>query len=556
MSAARRPRIAGVSLATVPVSPKTRWILLRVHDDEGRAGHGEATLQRREALVQAQVDRMAQACLGQAADPSAPRPWSALAGDALDRAAAVSAFDHALWDLAAHRAGVSLARLLGAEGDGDPAVPLYANVNRGLTARTPQAFAEAAAQACRAGFEVVKIAPFDEVDVHGRWGQPRAADASNVAPGLARVAAVRAAVGARALRVDCHWRFDPASAAGLMDRVAPLQLDWLECPVPEDAASLPAIRTLRDRANRLGMRLAGGEDGVGLRAFEPFLQAGAYDVLMPDIKYVGGLGEMQAVARAAAAAGVALSPHNPSGPVAHAVSTHACAALPALDRLELQFAESLLFETVLDGLPPADAGRQRLRARPGRGVEPARPAGGRRAVAHVGHRDHRSVSGHRAGPGSTRGRAAHPGHAGAEAERAQPTGRKSSHPSTSARRCTTQDASAGVRPDSGPDSPAWMRPSTSCSCTPSCHSRVRARSVRALARSSQSSWRSAISWRLAVGLARPSGTKSAMKEGGMTICESSDMGLPRVRGRASLRRRAARVVEGPGRAARRRAEAP
>ena len=126
---------------------------------------------------------------------------------------------------------------------------------------------------------------------------------------------------------------------------------------------------MRGRANALGMRLAGGEDGVGREAFLPLLEAGAYDVLMPDIKYVGGFAEMRAVAALAKKHGVAIAPHNPTGPVAHAASVHACASLAGFTRLELQFNETPLFETLVT--PPVAssvAGRVVVPDRPGLGV--------------------------------------------------------------------------------------------------------------------------------------------------------------------------------------------
>jgi galactonate dehydratase len=53
------------------------------------------------------------------------------------------------------------------------------------------------------------------------------------------------------------------------------------------------------------------------------------------------------VAALASKQGVAIAPHNPSGPVAHAASLHACTVLPGFDRLELQFNETPLFERLL-----------------------------------------------------------------------------------------------------------------------------------------------------------------------------------------------------------------
>src|SRR6185312_5338739 len=99
--------------------------------------------------------------------------------------------------------------------------------------------------------------------------------------GLARIAATRAAVGSDVrLMVDCHWRFDEKCAETVIDAVAALHPHWIECPLPDDATWLRALKRLRARANTHAIRLAGGEDGVGREAFAPFLDHGAYDVLM------------------------------------------------------------------------------------------------------------------------------------------------------------------------------------------------------------------------------------------------------------------------------------
>jgi len=131
------------------------------------------------------------------------------------------------------------------------------------------------------------------------------------------------------------------------------------------------------------MLLAGGEDGVGRDAFMPFLTAGAYDVLMPDIKYVGGFTEMRAVAALAAQHGVAIAPHNPTGPVAHLASVHACAGLAGFTRLELQFNESPLFDALVTPLPPVpEQGRVAVPHRPGLGVALAVDEIARHVIRH------------------------------------------------------------------------------------------------------------------------------------------------------------------------------
>jgi galactonate dehydratase len=101
------------------------------------------------------------------------------------------------------------------------------------------------------------------------------------------------------------------------------------------------------------MRLAGAETVSGLDAAAPFLARGCYDVIMPDLKYCGGYRGMLDIAAAAARAGVATSPHNPTGPICNFGSLHACAAMDACLSLEYQLAESPLYTDLVHGVAPA-----------------------------------------------------------------------------------------------------------------------------------------------------------------------------------------------------------
>ena len=63
------------------------------------------------------------------------------------------------------------------------------------------------------------------------------------------------------------------------------------------------------------------------------------DVIMPDVKHCGGMLELTHIAAMADAAGCAVSPHNPSGPVSTAASVQVCAGMKNFRILEMQWGE-------------------------------------------------------------------------------------------------------------------------------------------------------------------------------------------------------------------------
>ncbi|HVJ24539.1 MAG TPA: enolase C-terminal domain-like protein, partial [Burkholderiales bacterium] len=259
-------------------------------------------------------------------------------------AAAFSAIEQATWDVKARKAGRPLAELLG--GAKRDRVALYANINRGTTDRTPGGFAARAREAAALGFQAIKIAPFDKMD-----------------EGYARIAAAAGAIAGRAeLQVDCHWRFDLKKAHEALAECGRLGVTWFECPIPETPENYPAIKRLRAKANAAGMRLAGAETFIGAEGFRPLLEQGLYDVVMPDVKYAGGLAECLRIAELAARHGCAVSLHNPSGPVCHAHSVHLSAALETSERLEYQHGETPKFFEIAPGLEAPAGGSAALPA--------------------------------------------------------------------------------------------------------------------------------------------------------------------------------------------------
>lgn len=352
------------TLHMVRVTHKTCWSFIRLHTHDGLVGEGEATLTGQEDALLAAAERLVPLALRDAT-PESPSGFALQHAPAdIREASIVSALDQALWSLHAQRAGQSLAQVLGTR---RLQVPVYANINRRTALRTPEGFAASAHAAMSAGHVAFKLAPFDEVStsVCAQGQGPQA-----MRFGLARVAAVREAVGHDArLMVDCHWRFDEATARQLNEAAGRLGVCWIECPLPEVPDNIPALAGLRQQANALGMLQAGLEMGIGWDSFRPYCEGGAYDVVMPDMKYAGGIHQMQAISAGCLSLGVRVSPHNPSGPICHAASLHVSATLDAFDMLELQFDESPLFDVLVHApFGPVLGGQTALPAGSGLGV--------------------------------------------------------------------------------------------------------------------------------------------------------------------------------------------
>ncbi len=338
--------ISRIEPIVVNVSPKTNWVFVAVTTDAGDVGWGECSLNGWEPLLVAyaamRTPRAIRCDLNDIGRLVRSIPHSP--GGTVERAV-LSAIEQACTDLRARRAGEPIHALFGRPARAS--IPAYANVNRGIAERSPAGFAAAAARAVGAGYRAVKVAPFDGVIAEDASFTPIE---ERIRAGLDRTFAVRDAIGAEiALLVDCHWRFDERRAATLVRDLVPAALHWLECPVSEHPSHFSSIARLRRVAHDHGMRLAGGEGISGPEDAKAMCDAGLYDVLMPDIKYVGGQRGMLAIAEVCAAHGVAFSPHNPSGPIAHLASIQVCAAVPALQWLEHQWGESPLFYELIGG---------------------------------------------------------------------------------------------------------------------------------------------------------------------------------------------------------------
>lgn len=238
-------------------------------------------------------------------------------------ATAFSGLNQALYDLLAKREQVPVWRLFRSGAAPFEGLPLYATINRALRTRSAEEYAAIAGEVRAQGFKTFKCAPFEAVNNAERAVEKAAA-------GLATLGRLRTQAPELALRVDFHERFQPQDFFAIVPELERLELDWIEEPF----AVGPAYDELRRRTR---LRISGGELFFGRRRFEEIAARRWCDVIMPDVKHVGGFGPLLDVIRMAAGR-IEISPHNPSGPISTAASLHAAAVHPErVHSLELSF---------------------------------------------------------------------------------------------------------------------------------------------------------------------------------------------------------------------------
>jgi galactonate dehydratase len=345
-------KVAGIEPLVFNVSEKTNWFFIRVTAENGLTGIGEASLNGYEPAQLAYAENMRQEWVGRTVDELLPMlKVYAHSPGGLIVSSIISATEQAVTDLCAKAAGVPVYQWLGDHGVATrKAVRVYANINRGARDRSPEGIAAAARHAVEQGYGAVKIAPFDGV----YWGDANEPEKlRRTQAGIARVRAIREAVGLDIdIMVDCHWRFDERGAQRLLHELQGVRLYWIECPVTENSDSFALLQRIHAGARASDLKLAGAERQIGCSGFAPFVDDGLLDVVMPDVKYAGGYGEMLRIAARCAERGVHFAPHNPTGPVCNLASMQICAVAPAFLVLEHQLAESPLFYDVAGGYRP------------------------------------------------------------------------------------------------------------------------------------------------------------------------------------------------------------
>lgn len=215
---------------------------------------------------------------------------------------ALAAIDVALWDLKAKRAGLGLAKLIGAHRDG---VRTY-NTSGGFLHAPIEEVIDNARRSLQAGIGGIKI----------KVGQP------DWRTDLQRLTAVREAIGDGVpLMVDANQQWDRATAVRMGRRLEEFELIWIEEPL--DAYDAEGHAEL---ARRLDTPIATGEMLTSVGEHLRMIDAGAVGVLQPDAPRVGGITQFLKIASYAEQRQLDLAPH-----FAMEIHLHLAAAYPGND---------------------------------------------------------------------------------------------------------------------------------------------------------------------------------------------------------------------------------
>ena len=229
---------------------------------------------------------------------------------------AISGIDIALWDILGQTTGQPIGRLLG--GRYRERVRPYAS----LLMDRPEVMSDRIGGARERGFRAFKIG----------WG-PFGRESAAIDEAIVRAA--RDAAGPDCLLMvdagasDAFWPQGYKWALRTAEMLADYDVAWFEEPLAPDAMDdFVALR----RAARV--QIAGGEVLTRRQAFQPWLEAGAFDIVQPDVTKVGGISEERRIGWMAQERGVRFIPHGWNTAIGLAADLQLASAFPTTDLVE------------------------------------------------------------------------------------------------------------------------------------------------------------------------------------------------------------------------------
>lgn len=227
---------------------------------------------------------------------------------------ALTGLDTAVWDWRGKQAGKSVCELLG----GTPRpFPVYASsMKRDIT---PAAEAERLVRLRdQHGYTAFKFRIGKEVG-HDQDEWPGRTEAI--------VPTMRQALGAEAtLLVDANCCYSPAKAIEIGHFLNDHGIAHYEepCPYWQFEAAAQVTEALRP----LAIQVAGGEQDCSTTQWQRIMKARAFDIVQPDICYIGGVTRMMRVAKMALEAGLQFTPHTANLSLVTVFTLHVMGAIP------------------------------------------------------------------------------------------------------------------------------------------------------------------------------------------------------------------------------------
>jgi D-galactarolactone cycloisomerase len=263
----------------------------------------------------------------------------------------ISGIDIALWDILGKATGQPVGRLLG--GRYRERVRPYASI----LMDEPKVLAEKLQMLVEQKFRAFKIG----------WGPFGRRDS---AADEAIVRAAREAVGADVQLMvdaggsDAFWSQGYKWALRTSKMLAGYNVAWFEEPLKPDA--LEDYVRLREHAP---VPISGGEVLTRRQSFQPWLRAGALDIVQPDVTKVGGITESRRIAWMAEEYGVRFIPHGWNTAVGLATDLQLASALPHTDLVEYLIGSPYVDEIAAGGWQLDEEGMLAIPAAPGLGLE-------------------------------------------------------------------------------------------------------------------------------------------------------------------------------------------
>jgi L-alanine-DL-glutamate epimerase-like enolase superfamily enzyme len=164
---------------------------------------------------------------------------------------------------------------------------------------------------------------------------------------------------------DLHTRLDVHSAIRLARDLEPLNLLWLEEPIPPE--NIDAMLAIREATTT---PICAGENLYLRHGFRELLEKQAVSIIMPDIPKCGGLSECRKIANMAELYSIPFAPHNVSSPIGTMASAHVCATVPNFLILEYHWFHRDYWSTIItDKRDIIKDGFIQLDDRPGIGLD-------------------------------------------------------------------------------------------------------------------------------------------------------------------------------------------